>query len=94
MLLELCLGKAIEEHKVCRNFNATDEQSIQLLHYMAATQWVRDVVEEVGPEYADAVTWCLHNVPESGGAEDRWREDMFAGVVEKLKYCHDQLVGI
>ena len=50
-------------------------------------------VEEAGPEYADAVTWCLHNVPESG-TEERWREDMFAGVVEKLKYCYDQLVGV
>lgn len=93
MLLELCFGTAIEDHKMRRNLNATDEQSLQLINYAVAIQWVRDVVEEAGPEYADAVTWCLHNVPESG-TEERWREDMFAGVVEKLKYCYDQLVGV
>ncbi|KAH8587077.1 hypothetical protein B0O99DRAFT_557149 [Bisporella sp. PMI_857] len=93
MLLELCFGTAIEDHKMRQNLNADDEQSLQLINYAVAIQWVRDVVEEAGPEYADAVTWCLHNVPESG-TEERWREDMFAAVVEKLKYCYDQLVGV
>ncbi|KAE9376714.1 hypothetical protein N431DRAFT_183374 [Stipitochalara longipes BDJ] len=35
--------------------------------------------------------------PESSGAEgkdEKWREDMFAKVVEPLKYCHDQIVTI
>ena len=57
----------------------------------------RDVVEEAGPEYSDAVTWCLHNVPDSGdveGKEERWREDMYVKVVEPLKYCRDQLVAV
>jgi hypothetical protein len=93
VLLELCFGTAIEGHKMRRNLNADDEQSLQLINYAVAIQWVRDVVEEARPEYADAVTWCLHNVPESG-TEERWKEDMFAGVLEKLKYCYDQLVGV
>lgn len=97
MLLELCFGYAIEDHKMRRSLNAEDEQSLQLINYAVAIQWARDVVGEAGPEFSDAVTWCLHHTPESTGIDglgDRWREDMFAKVVEPLKYCHDQLVAV
>jgi hypothetical protein len=69
MLLELCFGTAIEEHKLRRSLTANDEQSLQLVNYAVAIQWCWDVVEEAGPEYSDAVTWCLHNVPDSGNVE-------------------------
>jgi hypothetical protein len=97
MLLELCFGTAIEDHKLRQNINTNDEQTLQLFNYTAAIQWSRDVVEEAGPEYADAITWCLHHTPESSGVEgndEKWREDMFMKVVEPLKYCHDQLITI
>jgi hypothetical protein len=96
MLLELCFGTAIEDHKLRQNINTSDEQILQLFNYTAAIQWSRDVVEEAGPEYADAITWCLHHIPESGveGKDEKWREDMFNKVVEPLKSCHDQLITI
>jgi len=97
MLLELCFGTAIEDHKLRQNINTNDEQILQLFNYTAAIQWSRDVVEEAGPEYADAITWCLHHTPESSGVEgndEKWREDMYMKVVEPLKYCHDQLITI
>jgi len=97
MLLELCFGTAIEDHKLRRNIDTNDEQIIQLFNYTAAVQWAREVVEEAGPEYCDAINWCLHHTPESSGVEgkdEKWREDMFVKVVEPLKYCHDQLVTI
>ena len=50
MLLELCFGSAIEDHKLRRNVITSDEQMAQLINYAAATQWARDVVEEAGPE--------------------------------------------
>lgn len=96
MLLELCFGTAIEDHKMRRNIPIIDEQSLQVFNYAIAIQWARDVVEEAGPEFSDAVTWCLHHTPESIGAdglEDGWREDMFFKVVEPLKNCHDQLMA-
>ena len=65
---------------------------IQLVHYMAATEWVRDCVDEAWPEYSDCVTWCLHYTLENNGTdvkEDRWREAMYVKVVEPLKYCYD-----
>lgn len=80
-----------------RNMPLVDEQSLQVLNYGIAIQWVRDVVGEAGLGYSDAVTWCLHHTPESidaDGLEDRWRKDMFVKVVEPLKSCHDQLAGV
>lgn len=74
-----------------------DEQSLQVLNYGIAIQWVRDVVGEAGLGYSDAVTWCFHHTPESidaDGLEDRWRKDMFVKAVEPLKSCHDQLAGV
>lgn len=56
--------------------NANDEQTLQLINYAVAIQWAREVVEEAGPEYSDAVTSCLHHTPESSGAEgkdEKWR---------------------
>lgn len=97
MLLELCFGTPIEEHRICRSMPANTEEMIGLVNYMAATEWLRDVVEEAGPEYSDAVTWCLHYAPESAGADwnkEKWREAMYEKVVGPLKYCHDQLVGV
>lgn len=97
MLLELCFGTAIEEHRLRRimNVSGNDEQTLQLINYAVAIQWARDVVEEAGPEISDAIYWCLHHTPESGeGKDEKWREDMFVKVVEPLKGCHDQLMSI
>ncbi|KAL5313882.1 hypothetical protein ACEPPN_018305 [Leptodophora sp. 'Broadleaf-Isolate-01'] len=97
MLLELCFGAAIEDHKMRRDMPPVDERWLQVINYDTATKWARDVVEEAGPEFYDAVTWCLHHTPESVGAdglEDEWREDMFVKVVEPLKSCHDQLMAV
>jgi len=60
MLLELCFGNPIEEHKICQELPAQRDEMKQLVNYMAAMEWLRDVVEEAGSEYSDAVTWCLH----------------------------------
>jgi hypothetical protein len=95
MLLELCFGTAIEDHRLRPKVDVDDEQILKLINYAAADHWARDVVEEAGPEYSDAVNWCLHHTPESSGLEgmdEKWRENMFAKVVEPLKACHDQLV--
>lgn len=80
-----------------RDMPPVDERWLQVINYDTATKWARDVVEEAGPEFYDAVTWCLHHTPESVGAdglEDEWREDMFVKVVEPLKSCHDQLMAV
>jgi hypothetical protein len=54
MLLELCFGNPIEEHKICQKLPERKDELRQLVNYMAATEWLRDVVEEEGPEYSSA----------------------------------------
>lgn len=76
---------------------ASSEDMAQLVQYMAATEWQRDVATEAGPGYSDAVYWCLHYMPESNdmsGQDNRWRETMYVKVVEPLKYCHDQFTVV
>lgn len=50
LLLELCFGTAIEDHRMRRNLNTDDEQLLQVINYGVATKWCRDVVEEAGLE--------------------------------------------
>jgi len=59
----------------------------------AALEWSAQVAEEAGPEFAEAVEWCLKNMPGSGksdGMPDKWRKELFEKVVVPLQYCCDQ----
>jgi hypothetical protein len=96
MLLELCFGTALEDHESRRKYplGATPNHFLDMA---AALEWSLRVVEEAGPEFADAILWCLHNMPGSGDADgklDKWREELFLKVVEPLKYCCDQFVAV
>ncbi|KAM3550099.1 hypothetical protein ARSEF4850_008513 [Beauveria asiatica] len=105
MLLELCFGTALEEHETRKRYNyhpaSPEEASVAaadpFLDTAAALEWFQRVAEEAGPEFADAIDWCLKNMPGSGefdGKLDRWREELFAKVVLPLKYCYDQFVAV
>lgn len=96
MLLELCFGVALEDHESRRKYPLGAEPN-PFLDMAAALEWSPRVVEEAGPEFADAISWCLHNMPGSGesdGKLDKWREELFLKVVEPLKYCYDQLTSV
>jgi len=59
----------------------------------AALEWSAQVVEETGSECAQAVEWCLKNMPGSGNSDamlDKWREELFEKVFVPLQYCCDQ----
>ena len=92
ILLELCFGIAIEDHRLGRTMGASEEQTLQLINYAVAIQWAREVVEEAGPEHSDAVTWCLHYTPESSDAEGKKMKsggrnpDLSAGA--KIESCN------
>ncbi|KAI9050907.1 hypothetical protein LZ554_005021 [Drepanopeziza brunnea f. sp. 'monogermtubi'] len=99
ILLELCFGKVVEDHTLSSDLGmaAADDKRLQFLKYCVATEWLKEVVEEAGPEYANAVNWCLHHDPGSTGAdgvEERWREVMFSNVVEPLRRCRDLLIAV
>ena len=65
------------------------------LDLVAAMQWCdRHANDEAGPEFAEAIKWCLRNPTLRGvGAnkQQAWREDLWTQVVEPLQYCHRQL---
>jgi len=55
---------------------------------LAALEWLKDVTEEAGPEYADAVAWCLIGGRTiSTGRGDGWRKVMSDRVVKPLGQC-------
>lgn len=96
MLLELCFGTALEDHETRRKYPSGDVAPNPFLDMAAALEWSLRAVEEAGPEFADAITWCLKNMPGSGESDsmvERWREELYQKVVEPLKYCHDQFAS-
>lgn len=92
MLLELCFGTALEDHKLRKKYPSGSTPN-PFLDMAAALEWSPRAVEEAGPEFADAILWCLHNMPGSGESDiklEKRREELFVKVVEPLKYCCDQ----
>lgn len=64
------------------------------LDLVAAMQWCdRYAVDEAGPEFADAINWCLRNPTLRGGGnrggtdEQQWREDLQEQVIQPLRNC-------
>ena len=93
LLLELCFGTAIEDHEIRRNFPTLDGEANSALDLVAAMQWYdRYANDEAGPEFAEAIKWCLRNPVMSGGEKGQgWREQLWVQVVEPLQNCHRQL---
>jgi hypothetical protein len=96
MLLELCFGTALEDHEIRQKYPTVSTPN-PFLDIAAALEWSPRAVEEAGPEFADAIMWCLRGVPGSGesdGKLEKWREELFLKVVEPLKYCYDQFNAV
>jgi hypothetical protein len=96
LLLELCFGTALEDHELRRKYPIGPTPN-PFLDMAAALEWSPRALEEGGPEFADAILWCLRNMPGSGesdGTSEKWREELFQKVVEPLKYCYDQFNGV
>jgi len=87
-LLELCFGIPIEATKLRKQFPACDPALAPMLDYTAALQWSRSVAEEAGPEFAEAVEWCLQTKTLS---EKSWRTDLWQHVIVPLEACHKQV---
>ncbi|KAH4061771.1 hypothetical protein HBI67_196760 [Parastagonospora nodorum] len=83
-LLELCFGVPIEATKLRKQFPPCDAAGAPQLDYAAAIRWSRLVAEEAGPEFAEAVKWCLHTEMLS---ETSWRTDLWQHVIVPLEAC-------
>ncbi|RYP44263.1 hypothetical protein DL768_009267 [Monosporascus sp. mg162] len=77
VLLELCFGFVIEQHPSrLRLPNGEENETIKsALDLIAALEWLKEVNDEVGADFADAVEWCLAGyriLPTDGS----WRRQM------------------
>ncbi|KAI6278776.1 hypothetical protein MCOR14_011666 [Pyricularia oryzae] len=87
-LLELCFRSPLERQH-CRmgwppGSNDREREGFDIL---AARDWLSEVAEGTGSDYAAAVSWCVlgnKTVP-----ADRWREEMLREVVKPLQRCLD-----
>lgn len=84
LLLELCFGTSLEQSPFRNKYRSPDGQQDSMMDLAAAMKWAEHVEGEAGPEYADAVYWCLRfrRLNQIGNA---WRQDLLQTVVEPLK---------
>ncbi|KAK3363767.1 hypothetical protein B0T25DRAFT_528416 [Lasiosphaeria hispida] len=95
ILLELCFGARLDEqpHRTQWPFGSCAAEKA-VFDVAAAREWQRDVKEEAGFAYAEAVGWCLGGCAQLGGitaAPERWRRDMLRRVVLPLQRCCEYL---
>ncbi|KPM38172.1 hypothetical protein AK830_g8421 [Neonectria ditissima] len=92
VLLELCFGVLLE-NRACRTRwppgrNETEKMAFD---FMAAREWQLEVNEEAGPDYSEAVAWCLGG--NRSTPPEVWRREMLQKVVQPLERCRQFLSG-
>jgi len=70
MLLELCFYKPFEDYPARQFVSSMDPAFEPILDHSLAMQWCGSAADETGPEYADAVRWCLER---TFSRKDQWR---------------------
>ncbi|KAL8376929.1 hypothetical protein RB595_007857 [Gaeumannomyces hyphopodioides] len=87
-LLELCFRAPLEQQP-CRALwpSGGSGQERDGYDFLAAKDWLREVNDEAGSEYAAAVSWCL--LGNATAPADKWRSEMLNEVVRPLQRCLD-----
>ena len=90
ILLELCFGKVLQAQGYRQDL-PPGQTEIEKGAYdvLAARKWQRDVNEEAGFDYAQAVGWCLGG--NRSTPPERWRQSMLKQVIQPLQRCRDYL---
>ncbi|KAI0965396.1 hypothetical protein F4678DRAFT_452917 [Xylaria arbuscula] len=90
VLLELCFGTNIDRHPSRLKFPSGDVQASAAFDLIAALEWLKEVNDEAGPDYSEAVEWCLagcRTLP----SNEAWRKLMVEKVVAPLERCYNYL---
>lgn len=87
-LLELCFDSSLESYKIRNRLSGGPAALAPLLDYAAALQWSKDVNGEAGPDFAEAIEWCLQARSQS---DESWRKDIWAHVIVPLSNCRNHL---
>lgn len=86
-LLELCFGTPLETNKFRKQLPIGSDNQKPMLDYAAALKWSSEVGEEAGPEFAEAIDWCLRvNI-----SDESWRREIWGRVIVPLDACHRQV---
>ncbi|KAI1418942.1 hypothetical protein F5Y12DRAFT_359035 [Xylaria sp. FL1777] len=100
MLLELCFNMTIESHPARLRFPSSDDPKTNtMFDLIAALEWRKDVNEEAGQEYVDAIEWCLVGcrmmpMADNGtGVVGSWRRQMLEKVTLPLQKCFQYLIS-
>ncbi|KAK3370388.1 hypothetical protein B0H63DRAFT_486905 [Podospora didyma] len=92
MLLELCFGRILEDQACRKRWPAGGNgKEKAVFDIMAARDWQCQVNEEAGPDYAEAVGWCLGG--NRSTPSERWRQEMLRKVIQPLQRCRDYLTS-
>lgn len=59
----------------------------------AAVTWLNDVSGEAGPDYAEAISWCLTGIRAIPTDTQEWRKQMLLQVLKRLEKCYSDLKG-
>ena len=92
LLLELCFGATLESHPIRAKYPPVDGPQKAYIDLAAALEWNEQVNEEAGPEFANAINWCLKSNG-SNTASDDLRFELYENVVKPLQECHQHLLG-
>ncbi|KAK3641617.1 hypothetical protein LTR56_011219 [Elasticomyces elasticus] len=93
LLLELCFGKPLEEHKLWRSAAFTAGRNDPIIRHAVACNWLDtdgDVENEAGENYALAVDWTLKQAPKDA-KDEGWRSDFVDNVVQPLQRCCESM---
>jgi hypothetical protein len=93
LLLELCFGCPIENHssRPALPNGVGGDQLRPALDLIAALEWLNEVNDEAGPDYTEAVEWCLAGCRTLSRDGNSWRKHMVERVVEPLERCYQYL---
>ncbi|KAF2401726.1 hypothetical protein EJ06DRAFT_528881 [Trichodelitschia bisporula] len=90
ILLELCFNTAFENHEIRKKYLLPNGQSTPYMDLAAALEWCnQEAAEEAGPDFADAVKWCLGQFG-SASLDETKRQELYEKVVKPLQFCHKQ----
>ncbi|EHK17606.1 uncharacterized protein TRIVIDRAFT_160054, partial [Trichoderma virens Gv29-8] len=92
LLLELCFGKLLADQPLRKQWRTGETEEEQArFDAMAARDWQCEVIEEAGPDYSEAVAWCLGG--NRSTPPERWRQDMLRKVVLPLQRCQEYFMN-
>jgi hypothetical protein len=87
LLLELCFGMRLEDHKIRQRYPAGEGEAKNAFDLMAAIKWSHGVEDEGGEDYASAVKWCL--TAGASNTKHSWRGEIIKNVIQPLEICQE-----